>query len=283
MEFDKPGSKHRRIRSLAELYHFLSIPLVATFVLDKRYIHPDHKMSWRRRVSLVARMWRNTRRVQTGTSYKAQAAIAAKLLSIPRNVPGVVVECGCWKGGSTINLSLACRIAGRSLIVYDSFEGLPDATEGDRHAKAGARGLFAGSLDLVRSNVTRYGAPELTEYRKGWFDATLPHHTEPIVLVCADVDFQASLHDVVVNLWPHLDANGYFFIDEYMFLDYCGLFWSESFWKKHFDCGPPGLMGSGTGISVGQHYLGPFDWQVDPTSIAYTRKDFSGHWNYEKE
>ena len=60
MEFDKPGSKHRRIRSLAELYHFLSIPLVATFVLDKRYIHPDHKMSWRRRVSLVARMWRNT-------------------------------------------------------------------------------------------------------------------------------------------------------------------------------------------------------------------------------
>lgn len=283
MEFDKPGSKHARIRSLSDLYHFLSIPLVATYVLDKRYIHPDHRLSWWRRLSLVTRMWRATRRIQTGTSYKAHVAIAAKLLGIPRSVPGVVVECGCWKGGSTVNLSLACRVAGRSLIVYDSFEGLPEVTEGDRYAKPGAQGLFAGSLDLVRSNVEKHGAPEVTEYRKGWFDETLPGHTEPVVLVCADVDFQSSLHDVVVNLWPHLYEQGYFFIDEFMFLDYCGLFWSESFWKKHFDCGPPGLMGSGTGIGLGQYYLGPFDWKVHAMSIAYTRKDFSGHWNYERD
>ena len=276
------SGKYRRITTLAELYHFASIPLVATFTLDKRYIHPDYDLSWWRRLRLVHRMWKNTRRVETGTSYKAQAAIAAKLFEIPKEVPGVVVECGCWKGGSTVNLSLICKIAGRALIVYDSFEGLPAAAENDRYATTETQGLFAGSLEEVRGNVERFGRIEVVEFRKGWFESTLPLHAEETVLICADVDFQSSLHDVVVHLWPHLFERGYFFIDEYMLLDYCGLFWSESFWKKYFDCGPPGLMGAGSGVGVGQYYLGPFDWSVDPTSIAFTRKDFSGHWNYDK-
>ena len=274
--------KFRKINSVPELYHFLSIPLVATFTLNKRYLHPDYNLTWWKRLRLVFRLWRNTRRIETGTSYKSQAAIAAKLFEIPKSVIGVVVECGCWKGGSTTNLSIISKIAGRSLIVYDSFEGLPDAEEGDRHAKPEAKGLFSGSLETVTSNVRKYGELDICEFRKGWFDQTLQHHAEPITLICADVDFQASLHDVVVNLWPHLFDQGYLFIDEYMLLDYCGLFWSESFWSKYFNCGPPGLVGSGSGVGVGQYYLGPFDWQVDPTSIAFTRKDYSGHWNYDR-
>jgi len=277
------GQRPRRINSLAELYHFLSIPLVATFTLNKRYMHVDYNLTWWKRFRLVLRLWRNTRRIETGTSYKSQAAIAAKLFEIPKSVPGVVVECGCWKGGSTANLSLICKIAGRDLIVYDSFEGLPEAEINDRYATPGTQGTFMGSLDEVRNNVSRFGNMELVEFRKGWFNETLPSHKEQIILICADVDFQASLHDVVTNLWPHLYHQGYFFTDEYMLLDYCGLFWSESFWKKYFDCGPPGLVGSGSGVGVGQYFLGPFDWTVDPTSIAYTRKDFSGHWNFDKE
>lgn len=276
------AQRPRRINSLSELYHFLSIPLVATFTLNKRYIHPDYNLSRLKRFRLVFKLWRNTRRIETGTSYKAQAAIAAKLLEIPKSTSGVVVECGCWKGGSTANLSVICQLAGRNLIVYDSFDGLPDAEANDRYAKPEFRGAFKGPLEEVRNNVERFGCPEVVEYRQGWFNESLPSHSENIALICADVDFQSSLHDVVVNLWPHLNPEGYFFTDEYMLLDYCGLFWSESFWKKYFDCGPPGLVGSGSGVGVGQYYLGPFDWMVDPTSIAYTRKDYSGHWNFDK-
>lgn len=261
------------------MYHFLSIPLVATFTLNKRYLHPDYNLTWWKRFHLVFRLWRNTRRIETGTSYKSHAAIAAKLFEIPKSVLGVVVECGCWNGGSTTNLSIISKIAGRSLIIYDSFEGLPDAEVGDHYA---AKGDYAGSMQTVTSNVSKYGEIGVCEFRKGWFDQTLQNHVEPIVLICADVDFQASLHDVVVNLWHHLFDQGYFFIDEYMLLYYCGLFWSESFWDKYFHCGPPGLIGSGSGVGVGQYYLGPFDWQVDPTSIAFTRKDYSGHWNYDR-
>ena len=43
---------------------------------------------------------------------------------------------------------------------------------------------------------------------------------------------------------------------KFMFNDYSTLFWSEKFWAKNFGRTPPGLMGSGTGISLGEFYLG---------------------------
>ena len=59
-------------------------------------------------------MWKTTRGVWTGTSYKAHLAMAVKLLEIPPEVEGVVVECGCYVGGSSANLSLACEPPGAS-------------------------------------------------------------------------------------------------------------------------------------------------------------------------
>lgn len=273
----------RRLSSFREWYHVASIPLLATFALDKKYLHPSYRMTWWRRVKLVHRLWRNTRRIQTGVSYKAHVAMAAKLLQMPPDQPGIIVECGCWQGGTSANLSLLARLVGRAMVVYDSFEGLPSPTPGDRHAKPESQGFFRGDIDTVRTNIARHGAPEVVSLRPGWFTDTLPLHTEPIAFMFLDVDYQASLHDCVVNLWPYLSDKGYVFLDEFVLLDYCGLFWSESFWERHFGTTPPGLMGSGTGVGVGQFYLGPFDWKVDPTSVAYTRKDFSGYWGFDPE
>lgn len=271
----------RRLNSLVAWFHFLSIPWLATFTLDKRYLHPTYRMGWWRRFHLVFRLWKNTRRIRTGISYKAHVAMAAALLRLPPDEPGVVVECGSWLGGTSTNLSIICDITGRKLVVYDSFEGLPEPVPGDAHARPEARGLFAGDEQTVRANIDRHGKLDCCELRSGWFHQSLPLHEEPIVLMFLDVDFQSSLHDCVVNLWPHLTAQGYVFVDEFVFLDYCALFWSEPFWMQNFGTAPPGLMGSGTGIGLGQYYFGPFDWKVDPTSVAYTRKDFCGRWTFE--
>jgi hypothetical protein len=77
---------------------------------------------------------------------------------------------------------------------------------------------------------------------------------------------------------------GYVFIDEYSRLDYCAIFFSERFWKEHFDTAPPGLMGAGTGIGIGQYFLGPKQFHgrplQQPSSVGYTRKDFYGLWDY---
>lgn len=275
---------------LARLWELATLPSTALYLLFNPRIDRACGLSWRQKFRLAIRMWRTTRAVTTTTSYKAHLAMAAKLFEIPPQVKGVVVECGCFQGGSTANLSLACELAGRNLIVYDSFEGLPAPSGNDKYAKASQTGGLRGPLDLVRSNVAKYGAIERCEFRKGWFNESLPRHTERIALAFLDVDYQASLDDCVRNLWPHLIKRGYLFTDEYVLTDYCALFWSERYWRENFDTTPPGLIGSGSGVGVGQYYLGPFREIANgppvpqtPSSVAYTRKDFSGYWDYDPE
>jgi O-methyltransferase len=269
---------------LQGLWELATLPTTVLYLFLDPRIDPAYGLTWPGRLRLAWRMLQTTRGVNTATSYKAHLAMAVKLLEVPHEVDGVVVECGCFLGGSTANLSLVCDIVGRQLIAYDSFEGLPAPKGNDKYARDEQTGFLRGDLETVRSNVRRYGAPDRVTFRKGWFEDTLPRHSEPIVLAFLDVDYQSSLHECVRNLWPHLTERGYVFIDEYVLTDYCALFWSERYWRENFDTTPPGLLGSGTGIGVGQYYLGPFEeWHApqDPTSVAYTRKDFSGHWGYE--
>jgi O-methyltransferase len=281
--------RNRRYRKrrdwLGMQYQKLSMPLSVLMLFSGRRFHPQYRMTWRRKWALGRRLYRNWRHIRTGISYKAHLAIAVKLLEIPPSVKGVVVECGCWLGGTTTNLSVICDLVGRDLVVYDSFEGLPAPVAGD-DMKPEVKGSFRGDLEVVQQNVRDHGVIERCTFRKGWFSDTLSHHTEPIVLCFVDVDLKSSMHDCLVNLWPHLTPKGYVFFDEYTHLYNCALFFSERFWRDYLDTTPPGLMGSGTGVGVGQYYLGP--WHETPaiqrpTSLAYTRKDFNGRWDYVPE
>lgn len=266
----------------------LTLPLTVWFLFTSRKIDPAHGMTWRRLFRLSYRLYSNTTKLPTGTSYRAQLAMLSKLLEVSPDVEGVVVECGCYLGGSTANLSLICEALGRQLIVYDSFEGLPEGDGNDRFAKPEAVGVLRGSLEDVQANVAALGAIGVCTFRKGWFSDTLPDHREPVVLCSIDVDWQLSIHQCIVHLWPHLTEQGYFFTDDFPKLDKCAVFFSEEFWRREFDRTPPGLIGSGTGVAMGQYWLGPFvrmggnpDYPLQaPSSVAYTRKDFSGHWGY---
>ncbi len=271
---------------MRSLYRTLTLPAVPFFLLRNEEIHPAYRMSYLQRLKLTLRMRRNTKLIRTGTSYRAHIAMTAKLLSISPDVKGDVVECGCFMGGSTANLSIACEIAGRNLVVYDSFEGLPAPQPGDLYATPEAEGWLRGDLEVVQENVRRYGAIGVCRFRKGWFEDTLPQDSSPVVLCFLDVDYQASLRDCVLNLWPRLSPQGYVFIDEYLLVDYCSLFYSERFWRENFDSVPPGLLGAGSGIGVGDFYLGP---RADgpafhgPGSVAYTRRDLTGFWDFYPE
>ena len=286
----KLSDRDRRLMlRLRQWYQWVSLPFAILFLLYNPHIHAEYRMGWRRRIKLALQMFRNTRAIPTATSYKAHLVMAVKLLELPPKAKGVVVECGCWEGGSTANLSLVCDIVGRDLIVYDSFEGLPAPEQGDRYARPEFEGMLRAPIETVREHVRRYGAIDRCEFRKGWFHDTLPHHTEPVALCFLDVDYEASLYDCVVNLWPHLTDRGYVFIDEYSRIDYCALFFSERFWRDEFDRSPPGLLGTGTGVGVGQFFVGPLreirgrlPLQA-PTSVAYTRKDFQGEWTYVRD
>ena len=277
------GEMQKAPHWLYRLYEILTLPFTIHFLLSSPRLDPSYKMTAWRRFRFGLRVYRNSRRIWTGISFRAHLAMAVKLFELPPTQSGVVVECGCFRGGTTANLSLMCEIVGRELYVYDSFEGLPAAATGDKYGNPDGAGFLSAGLEQVKAHVESHGAPQVCTYVKGWFEDTTPHHQLPIALLFLDVDYQSSLTDCILNLWPKLVGSGYCFIDEYVFNDYCALFWSEKFWAKHFNRTPPGLIGSGSGVSLGGYYLGPFGQPNDftrPASIAYTRKHWSGYWGY---
>ena len=272
-------------RFLLGLHYVATAPLSVIFILNSTRINPAYRLGFFRKVWLGFRMFYNHFRIKSGTTYKSHLVMALKLFEMPPDLQGVVVECGCWKGASSANLSLACRIVGRKLIVCDSFEGLPEGDPLDREAKNYQKGEYCGQLDEVKANIARYGDIGVCEFRKGWFKDTLPELDEPIVLAFVDVDLEASLHDCVRNIWPLLTEEGYMFIDEFMLVDYCALFFSEKYWKTYFNRSPPGLVGAGTGLALGEYYIGPWDEREShplqhANAAAYTTKRMSGVWTY---
>jgi hypothetical protein len=66
-------------------------------------------------------------------------------------------------------------------------------------------------------------------------------------------------------------------------LEYCALFFSESYLREVFHRNPPGLLGAGLGLALGEFYIGPQeDRHSHPlqhaNAAAYTRKDFTANW-----
>lgn len=279
------GLLHRVYNIYVSLSEWVSVPISTLTILTSPDIQQSYKMSIFRKLRLGFRMFLNTRRIPTGTSYKAHLVMARRILETPPDVRGDVIECGTWKGGSAANLSLVCQIVGRRLKVYDSFEGLPEPKPGEHLAKTEAKGAYSGTLDEVMSNIKRYGVMENCQFVKGWFEDTLPELNSPVVVGFLDVDFEASLHTCVRHIWPNLVEKGYMFTDESVITDYVALFYSEKWWNKYFGTTPPGLIGAGTGLPLGQFYIGPFGG-FDKLglqriiAVAYTQKSMSGHWTY---
>jgi O-methyltransferase len=290
MPINKKRLRNRSLNYVRRSYNFLTTPLAIIFLTHSRKIHASYGMNWRKRMWLGYRFFRNHSKVRSGTSWRAHLVMAMKLLEIPPEVKGSVVECGCWKGGATVNLSLICEITGRQLKVYDSFEGLPPPAAGDTVAERAFKhgfmpGIYCGTMDEVTGNVRAHGTIDVCSFHKGWFKDTLEHHEGDIVMAFWDVDFCESLHDCLVNLWPHIVDRGFIFLDEYRDVPYCSVFYSEKYWDKYFSSAPPGLVGIGTGVQVGMFY-------TDPTlgmgaariqggeSIAFCRKGDRSIWEY---
>ncbi|MEP7076146.1 MAG: TylF/MycF/NovP-related O-methyltransferase [Acidobacteriota bacterium] len=270
---------------ILKAYYVLTVPIAIYFILNSKKIHPAYNLNIFKKYRLGLKMFLNKMRIDTGTSYKAHLAMALKIFETAPDIKGSILECGTWKGGSAANLSLVCKMTGRKLLIYDSFEGLPPGDENDREAKFYKEGEYAGTLDEVKENLRKYGDLDSCEFVKGWFQDTLPDLDRPILLAFLDVDLEASLECCVRYIWNNLTEKGHIFIDEYVGLDYVSIFYSEKYWRTVFDRTPPGLIGAGVGLPLGEYYIGPWPEREDhpiqhPNAGAYTRKDFSGYWTY---
>jgi hypothetical protein len=150
-----------------------------------------------------------------------------------KNVPGVFVECGVWKGGSAAIMGLALRHSAqaRVLHLFDSFEGLPQpGVQDGEAATVYSDGQVAGklisihkceaSLDEVRSYlIDQLHLPEKqVRFHVGWFQQTVPADAPqigPIAALRLDGDWYESTRICLEHLYPLLSPGGALILDDY--------------------------------------------------------------------
>jgi O-methyltransferase len=163
------------------------------------------------------------------------ALINAVRYVVKDEVPGAVVECGVWRGGSMAAAAMTLARLGcsdRHLYLFDTFEGMP---------QPGARDINwegENALDIYRRRQGRRGggsdwcyAPEEEVARvmslcgydqskihlvKGRVEETLPAAApERISLLRLDTDWYESTRHELAHLFPRLVRGGVLIIDDY--------------------------------------------------------------------
>jgi O-methyltransferase len=147
---------------------------------------------------------------------------------IRHNVPGSIVECGVWKGGSMMAVAktLLELETERDLYLFDTFEGMPPPTavdvdlygvQADVLLKTNPMTPAIAPFEEVCRNMysTGYNAARINLVR-GKVEDTLPRAApREIALLRLDTDwYQSTLHELV-HLYPRLIKGGILIIDDY--------------------------------------------------------------------
>jgi O-methyltransferase len=134
-----------------------------------------------------------------------------------RSIPGALVDCGVWNGGSTALLSAGAPT--REVYAFDSFDGLPpsDAQVDGEHTVDRA-GWCLGVEDNVRDALQRFGSPQRLHIVKGWFEDTFPREVDsvgPIAVLHADGDWYASVRLTLETFYDRISPGGFVAVDDY--------------------------------------------------------------------
>jgi O-methyltransferase len=166
------------------------------------------------------------------------------IFSSPMPQDGCLVEAGSFKGGSAAKISIIAKIIDRKLVVFDSFEGIPENDElnpdGSHHHKPG---FWKGGLEEVVGNISKCGEIEMCEFNKGLFDDTLPSFKRPIIACYIDVDLASSTRSCLKYLYPLVVQEGMFFSQDGHLKQVVEVFKNEDFWKKEVGYWKPYVKG----------------------------------------
>ena len=143
-------------------------------------------------------------------------------------IPGDFVECGVWRGGSSIfaKAYFDSWNMDRKVWVADSFAGLPaPAVEQDAKLDLSAAKFpqLAVSQEVVRQNFEAYGhLDDRVHFLKGWFKDTLHIAAiDQISILRLDGDLYESTMDALTALYEKLTPGGIIIVDDYYALPQC--------------------------------------------------------------
>ena len=153
---------------------------------------------------------------------------------VGHNIPGSIVECGVWRGGSMMGAAETLKslhACDRHLYLYDTFAGMTPPGEHDLQTDgttaeqllheqdpADPKSVWCiAGLDDVVSNLasTRYPT-DLMHFIQGPVEETLPEAApEQIALLRLDTDWYESTRHELEHLFPRLVPGGVLILDDY--------------------------------------------------------------------
>jgi hypothetical protein len=156
--------------------------------------------------------------------------IANLLLCLERApATGCIVECGVWRGG--MSAGMADVLPGRVHFLFDSFEGLPAATELDGqeamdYQRDKNSPAYFDNCTAERSfaeKAMRMSAAGEFNLIQGWFSETLPGRIlpEPIAVLRLDADWYESTMECLDSFYPQVMPGGIIILDDYFTWDGC--------------------------------------------------------------
>lgn len=174
-------------------------------------------------------------RIYTMTSCERMYALyKAVQYIVDARIPGDLVECGIWRGGSTMVMAyvlLAKAETKRTIYLYDTFAGMPEpgprdisSSDSEIAMKTWKKNItnthnewcFA-SLSEVRRNMLSTGYPaSRIRLVKGRVEDTIPGIApSQVALLRLDTDWYESTYHELTHLFPRLSHGGILIIDDY--------------------------------------------------------------------
>lgn len=156
---------------------------------------------------------------------------------INNKIEGSFVECGVWKGGSTMAMALTLKELGnvaRDIYLYDTFSGMSAPTDVDISIHYGnkAHEIFSKTkisenasnwclspLEEVKENVFNTGYPkDKFHFIQGKVENTIKENLPgDIALLRLDTDWYESTKHELTHLFPLLKPYGVIIFDDYSY------------------------------------------------------------------
>lgn len=149
-------------------------------------------------------------------------------------IPGDIVECGVWKGGSMMLVAKVLMSLGnmnRNLWLFDTYTGMPRPGEVDvSPTEGGALDLFSAKqtgnntsnwcyAPLAEVQKAMYGTGYATSkihFVQGLVEDTIPREAPArLAILRLDTDWYSSTRHELVHLFPRLSKGGVLIVDDY--------------------------------------------------------------------
>lgn len=136
-------------------------------------------------------------------------------------IPGDIVECGVYNGGSAAVMAYASNRSAmnRRIWLFDSFKGLPKPIEEDgiKALEGFHEGWRLGHVSKVKEIFSKLSIPEdRVRVIEGWFQGTFPSIDIPqICLLHIDADWYESVKLCLEKFYDCVQPRGFIVLDDY--------------------------------------------------------------------